>query len=71
VKPSTKSNEPIINLDFLAEPSATPEMYPRYPGTSGNTHGETNEIRPASNARGMAARSEPFRTISAGFNFSP
>src|SRR5688500_2741716 len=30
--------------------SDNPEMYERYPGTSGSTQGETNDRRPAPNA---------------------
>jgi hypothetical protein len=58
-------------FDFFAPPSATPEMYPRYPGISGSTQGETKEIIPARSASGIAAISEPFRIISPGLIFFP
>ena len=45
-------------------PESKPPMYPRYPGTSGSTHGDANEISPAAIAIGTATSRLPSRTSS-------
>jgi hypothetical protein len=40
-------------------------MNDKYPGTSGNTQGERNEISPAAKANGKANKSEPEVTVEA------
>src|ERR1700728_2057509 len=56
LKPKMKAAELNITLrkscpscDFSCS-TPTPEIRETYPGTSGSTHGERNEIRPAKNA---------------------
>ena len=53
----TERAETFLNLDVvgsLADGAAVPDTKARYPGTSGRTHGERNEITPAT----MAAKIE-------------
>lgn len=50
---------------------AEPPRYPRYPGTSGSTHGDANEIRPARTAIGIAIHNAPPVTSSPGFMANP
>ena len=54
-----------------ARGATAPPRKPRYPGTSGSTHGERNETRPASIAIGIASHSAPSNTTAPGFTGSP
>ena len=71
VNPAMNSSTPSIRRRRLrrsstasAEASVNPPRKPRYPGTSGSTHGDRNETSPAASAIGIAASSCPFSTIS-------
>jgi hypothetical protein len=51
LNPATKRNDPRSTRPRLFE---NPAAYEIYPGTSGNTHGDRKEIKPAMTAIGNA-----------------
>ena len=61
VKPETNNKEPRKTLLLLLV-SLIPDAYEIYPGTSGITHGEKNEIRPAIAATNIAISKLPSNT---------
>ena len=61
VKPETNSSEPRKTLLLLLV-SLIPDAYEIYPGTSGITHGEKNEISPAITATNIAINKFPSNT---------
>ena len=58
-KPETKRIEPKTIRRFVAN---APDTYPRYPGRSGNTHGDAKEMSPAIAATNEAKRRLPSKT---------
>ena len=58
--PTTARPLPLL----LVTVPVAPPRNARYPGSSGSTHGETKEIRPAANAKGIAAMIELGSTAS-------
>jgi hypothetical protein len=56
LNPSTKRNEPMSTFPRDRE---NPAAYVKYPGTSGRTHGDRNEMRPARTAIGKAVSKKP------------
>ena len=61
MKPETNNKEPRKTL-LLLSVSLVPDAYEIYPGTSGITHGEKNEIRPAIAATNIAISKFPSNT---------
>jgi hypothetical protein len=61
-RPNPKTNRADLSPTRFNEPAASPlinsstdapDMYERYAGTNGSTHGEKNDSRPNKNAAGM------------------
>ena len=66
VKPIIKSKVASNAFDFLIDLLAfkpKPVINERYPGTSGNTHGDKKEITPALNEIKIAINREPWVTV--------